>query len=88
MKVYYSLLLGLAALVGCGEGETALTAQTGLEPEGQGNTEQVSEVKGSEKASPETELPDGEDAKVILASALEAAKVQDKRVFVHLGAPW
>ncbi|MDG2384575.1 MAG: hypothetical protein P8N76_23100 [Pirellulaceae bacterium] len=36
-------------------------------------------------AQPDTK---SSDAEVVLANALTEAKVKDKNVFIHLGAPW
>lgn len=59
-------------LCGCGKSGTETMVETDTAP-----ADQVAAVKVSQV-----------DASKLLASTLEKAKAEEKRVMVHLGAPW
>ena len=53
-----------------------------------GTTEARQEVASNETASVEAQSDSKLDAEVVLADAIKLAATDNRRVFVHLGAPW
>ncbi len=95
-------LLVLALLLGggCAEAPDDPTSQvSGPAPAGPSQEARPSAAPGSEQqaassdavaseANAPTETPAVIDAESLLASTLQQAQAENKRVMVHLGAPW
>ena len=82
MQRTFMVSMLLAALVGCSNQAETLT--------GPAPTVAV-ETESSTAETQPTEAPTDigkQDAEQILAAAIARAETEDKRVFVHLGAPW
>lgn len=73
-----ALVLGFA---GCGEREQAQNIA-------QGETSLANVPSSTEPAADEPASQEKQDARAVLLAATVKAKVEDKRVLVHLGAPW
>lgn len=78
------LLLTLTMFLGfsgCGKQEPAQTAA-------QGESDLANDAGVTEPAKEEPTSQGKQDARAVLLAATVKAKVEDKRVLVHLGAPW
>lgn len=53
-----------------------------------GTTEVQQEVASNGTASVEKQSDSKSDAEVVLADAIKLAATDNRKVFVHLGAPW
>jgi hypothetical protein len=84
-------LFALVLLSGCSQSASETTSEDDSSP-----TANATQAAETSSAAPTTviEPPDATsvtapiDAAKLLASTLERAQVEDKRVIVHLGAPW
>ena len=80
MKKFGFAVLAAVFFLGCTESGTELES-----------TDSSVQPKSAETTSPpsqETASPSSNDAQGLLASAMASAQADDKRVMVHLGAPW
>lgn len=73
-----ALFLGFA---GCGKQEQAQTTA-------QGESSLANDAGTKEPEADEPASQEKLDARAVLLAATVKAKVEDKRVLVHLGAPW
>lgn len=76
MKRSFLRLLSILVLAGC--------AESGIETEIVNDNSPVANGPAPDTSAEVTSV----DAERLLASTLESAKADDKRVIVHLGAPW
>lgn len=89
MKKATSAILAFLLLSGCGNSGEDVHSTSNQSP----TTKAIEAELGGQSAvpapAPEKESGDSPiDAAELLASTLASAKARDKRVFVHLGAPW
>ncbi len=79
------VILAVVLISGCAKPvpETALESES-LAP---GQVRKASESPGKQVGGEASAAPAAIDAAQLLASTLEHAKAEDKRVLVHLGAP-
>lgn len=91
MKKTAVALLAVWLLAGCTDSAKKVDSVTKTSPQAKA-TEKTKELAAqtakTESKSDTTLAESPVDATVLLATTLEKAKSTDKRVMVHLGAPW
>jgi len=91
MKNTAIALLAVLLLAGCTDSVKKVDSVTKSSPKTKATDDTQEPAVQTAKAEPDSQaiLADSPvDATVLLAATLEEAKSSDKRVLVHLGAPW
>ncbi len=91
METTVLAILAILLLGGCADSAKDVKPATGKSPTATATVtaqELAAQTAATESVSDTTLADWSVDAAVLLASTLEVAKAADKRVMVHLGAPW